>query len=42
MNRSDTTTQTVQVGRLTVTTHRESAPGQLCFNRANALCFRVR
>lgn len=45
MNRSTTAaaTETVQVGRLTVTTHRGPATGQLCFKpAAGALCFRVR
>lgn len=43
MNRANTATETVQVGRLTVTTHRGPAEGQLCFAKASsALCFRVR
>ncbi|WP_281357004.1 hypothetical protein [Mycolicibacterium anyangense] len=43
MNNSNTVAETVQVGRLSVTTHRVPAAGQLCFAKASsALCFRAR
>ena len=42
MNRSNTATQTVQVGRLTVTTHRAPAVGELYVKRCAAPCLRIR
>lgn len=40
MNSTQFTAETVNVGRLSVTSHRGASAGLLCF-RANLLCFRA-
>ncbi|GAY14839.1 hypothetical protein [Mycobacterium sp. shizuoka-1] len=44
MSHPPATRETATAGRLTITSHRETTRGQLCFKKAHdgALCFRMR
>ena len=44
MSTTSATRETATAGRLTITSHRDTTRGQLCFNKAHdgALCFRMR